>query len=227
MASFKLTAFCFLVFFVSTLQAQKHPVFYAGIEGYRHTDFENNSFTKLSIGSQIYQLKFFAPEIGFDHGGGVLRERSVFDEGIQLDNLIDGILRQRFTYSVLSLNPKLKFGEEDAYITFSPKYQVGRLKGESAYLEYSGTNNRYLGLKESEDASIKISFWSFAVGFEGIQITSKYWFALSLHYTLVDANKVWDTMEFSAEDAFIQSATTPTIGLGFRFYYNPFGSEND
>jgi len=44
---------------------------------------------------------------------------------------------------------------------------------------------------------------------------------------LVDANEVWNTMEFSAEEAFMQSASTSTIGLGFRFYYNPFASEND
>ncbi|MDR9456431.1 MAG: hypothetical protein RI572_03375 [Salegentibacter sp.] len=59
-----------------------------------------------------------------------------------------------------------------------------------------------------------------------MQITSKYWFGLSLHYTLVDTNNVWDTMEFSAQDAYVRSTLTSTIGLGVRFYYNPFGSEN-
>ena len=227
MASFKLI-FVFLLFLcISQIQAQKHPVFYAGFEGYRHTDFEDNSFGKFSVGSQIYQIKFFAPEIGFDYGGGTLPERSVFGENFNIQDPRKGLLRQRFKFSVITLNPKLKFGEEDAYITFSPKYHIGRLRGEAAYLEYSGDNNRYIGAKESEEAKIKTSFWSFSIGFEGLQITSKYWFALSLHYTLVDANNVWDTMEFSSEDAFMQSASTSTIGLGFRFYYNPFASEND
>lgn len=226
MAPFKLIAFCFLILCVSETHAQKHPVFYGGIEMYRNTGFENNSFGKFSVGSQIYQIKFFAPEIGFDLGGGTLRERDVFGENAQLDNLSDGLLRQRFKFSVLTLNPKLKFGKEDAFITFSPKYHIGKLRGEAAYLEYSD-DNRYIGLKESEDSKIDLSFWSFSIGFEGLQITSKYWFALSLHYTLINANDVWDTMAFSAEDAFIQSASTSTIGLGFRFYYNPFGSEDD
>ncbi|PRX45266.1 hypothetical protein SAMN05878281_0337 [Salegentibacter salegens] len=212
---------------ISKIQAQKHPVFYAGFEGYRHTDFENNSFGKFSVGSQIYQIKFFAPEIGFDYGGGSLSERTVFGDNFNIQDPRKGLLRQRFTYSVLTFNPKLKFGEEDAYITFSPKYHIGRLKGEAAYLEYRGDNNRYIGVKESEEAKFNTSFWSFAIGFEGLQITAKYWFALSLHYTLVDANEVWNTMEFSAEDAFMQSASTSTIGLGFRFYYNPFASKND
>lgn len=227
MASFKLIVFFILLGSLFQAQAQKHPVFYAGIEAYRHTGFENNGFVQFSVGSQIYQLKFFAPEIGFDYGGSLLRKRSVFGENFNIDNPIKGLLRQRFTYSVLTLNPKLKFGEDDAYITFSPKYHIGTLKGETAYLEYSGDNNRYVGLKEGEESKIKTSFWSFAIGFEGIQISSKYWFGLSIHYTLVDANEVWDTMEFSAEDAFIQSASTSTIGIGLRFYYNPFGSEND
>lgn len=209
------------------LRAQKHPVFYGGLEMYRHTSFENNGFIKLSVGSQIYQLKFFAPEVGFDYGGGTLQERSVFDESLFVDNLSEGLLRQRFTFSVLTLNPKLKFGEEDAYLTFSPKYHIGRLNGEAAYLEYSGNNNRYISLKEGNESRINTSFWSFAIGFEGLQITSKYWFGLSLHYTLVDANNVWDTMEFSVQDAYLRSALTSTIGLGVRFYYNPFSSEND
>ena len=227
MAPFKLIFIGFLFLCISKVHAQKHPVFYAGFEGYRHTDFEDKSFGKLSIGSQIYQIKFFAPEIGFDFGGGLLRERSVFGENFNIENPVKGLLRQRFKFSVLTLNPKLKFGDEDAYITFSPKYHIGRLKGEAAYLEYSGPNNRYIGPKESEESKFKTSFWSFSIGFEGLQITPKYWFALSLHYTLINANDVWDTMQFSAEDAFIQSASTSTIGLGFRFYYNPFGSEND
>ncbi|PKD16533.1 hypothetical protein APR41_09325 [Salegentibacter salinarum] len=226
MASFKLIAFCFLFLFVSKLQAQKHPVLYAGFEAYRHTGFEDNSFGKFSVGSQIYQIKFLAPEIGFDYGGGTLPERTVFGKNFNIQDPRKGLLRQRFKFSVLILNPKLKFGEEDAYITFSPKYHIGTLRGEAAYLEYSD-DNRYIGLKESENSKIDLSFWSFAIGFEGLQITSKYWFALSLHYTLVNANDVWDTMGFSAEDAFMQSASTSTIGLGFRFYYNPFGSEND
>lgn len=209
------------------LQAQKHPVFYAGIEGYRHTDFENNRFSKFSVGSQIYQIKFFAPEIGFDFGGGLLQERSIFGENFDIQNPIKGFLRQRFRFSVITINPKLKFGGYDAYITFSPKYHIGRLRGEAGYLEYSGGDNQYIDGKESEESRIKTSFWSFAIGFEGIQITSKYWLTLSLHYTLINANDVWDGMEFSAEDAFMQSASTSTIGLGFRFYYNPFGSDND
>ena len=227
MASLKLICFSLLLLCISEIQAQKHPVFYAGFEGYRHTYFEDNSFGKFSVGSQIYQIKFLAPEIGFDYGGGTLPERTVFGENFNIQDPRKGLLRPRFKFSVFTFNPKLKFGEEDAYITFSPKYHIGRLNGEAAYLEYSGTNNRYIGLKDGEDTTIKTSFWSFSIGFEGLQITAKYWFALSLHYTLVDANEVWDTMEFSAEDAFIQSASTSTIGLGFRFYYNPFGSEND
>jgi hypothetical protein len=158
MASFKLIFFSLLLLCISEIQAQKHPVFYGGIEMYRHTAFENKGFAKFSIGSQVYQIKFFAPEIGFDYGGSPLQERSVFGENFNIENPIKGLLRQRFTYSVLIFNPKLKFGDEDAYITFSPKYHTGRLRGEATYLEYSGDNNRYVGLKESEDAIIKTSF---------------------------------------------------------------------
>src|SRR6056297_1322891 len=221
MASFKLILFSLLLLGISQMHAQKHPVFYTGFEGYRHTDFEDNSFGKFSVGSQIYQIKFFAPEIGFDYGGGTLPERTIFGDDFTIQNPIKGLLRQRFKFSVFTINPKLKFGEEDAYITFSPKYHIGRLIGEAAYLEYKGDNNRYIGVKESEKSKVDISFWSFGIGFEGIQISPKYWFGLSIHYTLVNANDVWDAMEFSTEDAFIQSASTSTIGLGFRFYYNP------
>lgn len=226
MAYLKLIIFCLLFPCISQLQAQKHPVFYGGFEGYRHTSFEDNSFGAFSVGSQLYQFKIFAPEIGFDYGGSSLPERSVFDESVFVDHLSEGVLRQRFRFSVITLNPKLKFGEDDAYLTISPKYHIGRLNGEAAYFEYSD-NNRYISLKEGHESKIDTSFWSFAIGFEGFQISAKYWFGISLHYTLVNANDVWDTMEFSVKDAYIRSVSTSTIGLGLRFYYNPFGSEND
>lgn len=205
MASFKLILSGFLLHCFSQVQAQKHPVFYGGIEMYRHTGFEDNGFIQFSVGSQVYQFKFLAPEIGYVYGGGSLPELNVYGKSVQIDNLIDGLLRQKFSYSVLTLNPKLKFGEEDAYITFSPKYHFGNYSGQAAYYEYSD-DNRYISFKEGEKAELDSSFWSFAIGFEGFQISDNYWFAISLEYTLVAANKVWDRMEFSSQKAFVQSA---------------------
>ncbi len=56
MAFIKLILFSLLFLCIFQLHAQKHPVFYAGIEAYRHTDFEDNRFGNFSVGSQIYQI---------------------------------------------------------------------------------------------------------------------------------------------------------------------------
>ena len=81
MAYFKLNLF--LLFFLAGVvqfHGQKNPVLYGGMELFRHTEFENNSFGNFSVGSQLFHWEIFAPEVGFSHYGGTFRERSIVRE---------------------------------------------------------------------------------------------------------------------------------------------------
>ena len=226
MASFKIISYCLLFLCISQLQAQKHPVFYGGIEFYRNSTFSNSRYSSLNIGSQIYQVKFFAPEIGFTHYWGAIDEIENYINP-QPSHIPHGKFLQGFNASFLSLNPKLKFGKEDAFLTINPVYHTGTMTGKAGYLEYSGINGRYESVAKSQRISEKYSFWSFAVGFEGLALTNRYWFALSLHYTTINARGVWKQLDFSEYDINPDTGYINTIGFGIRFYYNPFGSKND
>lgn len=224
MASFKLILSSLLFLCLFQLHAQKHPVFYAGINLYRNATFDDKTYGSYEVGAQVYQLKFFAPEIGFTRYWGGLENRNIYRDS-PVNSFPHGVFKQDFSASLLTFNPKLKFGREDAFITFNPKYHIGYIKARGDYLVYKP--NGFSTLGERQDIQDRVAFWSFALGFEGFQITSKYWFGITLNYTTVNAMKVWNKLDFSQYGVKARSSHINTIGFGLRFYYNPFASKND
>lgn len=225
-------AYCRLIFIFFLIfagnfhaSAQKYPAFYIGLDLYRQTDFKNNTFGNFNIGSQLFHWKIFAPEIGFEHYSGTLEEDNINIEGSG-SPFYDGVFRKRFSGNFLSLNPKLKFGKNDAYLYISPKYHIGKVIAKGRYFELDESEAAYK-LRESQKMSAPIWFWSFSIGFEGLAITDKYWFALFLNYTEISANDAFSLLDFSEQDIKTTGINTTTIGFGIRFYYNPFPSEND
>lgn len=210
----------FLFFFSSEVKAQKHPVFYVGFDYYRDTGFSDNMYGNLNVGAQVYQWKFFAPEVGLDLYAGWI-------DDIEIKNPSDvnaqplALYDQDFSAALFTFSPKLKFGKDDAFLTFSPKYHIGTLKAKGHYSELM-SNGGY-GLEEQQKATVPVSFWSFAVGVEGLAIrTDSYWFTLSLHYTLLDVEKAFKELDFSEKNINSSFSGNSTLGLGVRFYWNAF-----
>ena len=201
------------------LQAQKNPVLYGGMELFRHTDFENNSFGNFNIGSQLYHWKFFAPEVGFTHYGGTFRERGIAHKpGIY--TVTPGLYNMNFNANVFSFTPKIKLGRDDAFLSFSPTWHAGTANAAGRYYVLEG--RRYF-LEESQKKSAPVSFWSFSLGVEGFAIQEeKYWFTIFLTYAEVDANAPLSQLDFTEYEIHTSNITTSTIGLGIRFYFNPF-----
>lgn len=210
----------FLFLFSSEAKAQKHPVFYGGFEYYRHTGYLNDMYGNFNIGAQVYQWKFFAPEVGFDLYAGSKDDIEVnnpSDSNAQPIALFD----QDFSAALFTISPKLKFGKEDAFFTLSPKYHIGTLKAKGNYLELMNSGD--YGLEEQQKERVPVSFWSFAVGVEGLAIrTESYWFTLSLHYTLLDVEKAFKELDFSEKNINRSFSGSSTVGLGIRFYWDPF-----
>ena len=201
------------------LRAQKNPVLYGGMELFRHTDFENNSFGNFSLGSQLYHWKFFAPEIGFSHYGGTFRERGISHKpGIY--TITPGLFNMNFNANVITFTPKIKVGKDDAFLSFSPTYHRGTAKAIGRY--YVLENRRYV-LEEGQKERVPVAFWSFSLGVEGFAIQEeKYWFTIFLTYTEVDANAPISRLNFTDYSIHTSDISTSTIGLGIRFYINPF-----
>lgn len=189
-------------FFISSgifqISAQKNPVLYAGFDYYRDTEFKNNSFGNFNIGSQLFHWNFFAPEIGFEYYHGTLEDRNFRSENFGRQ-IAGGIFESNFSASFLSFNPKLKFGRDDAFFSLSPKYHVGKVVARGRYFKLNENGRNYI-LEESQKRSSPVWFWSFSIGFEGLAITEKYWFALFLNYTEVSANDAFSLLDFSEYD---------------------------
>ena len=225
MAYFRLNLFVLLfVVAVFPLHGQKNPVLYGGLELFRHTGFESNSFGNFNVGSQLYHWKFIAPEVGLSHYRGTLREQDIFNEPRPY-TIAPALLQKNFNANFFTVTPKIKIGKEDAFISFSPNYHVGTINAIGRYYELDGS--RYL-LEERQKRSAPVSFWSFSLGVEGLAVQEeKYWFTLFLIYTEVDANAALSKLNFSQYDIDTFGENTTTIGLGIRIYYNPFPVKED
>ncbi|MDT0675685.1 hypothetical protein [Autumnicola musiva] len=206
--------------------AQNHPVFYAGLDLYRNTSFKDNVYGSFNVGAQVYQIGFFAPEVGYNYYAGWLPDREINKSNQNRFQYPDAIFEQEFSSSVLTLTPKLKFGKEDAFLVISPKYHIGNLSTRASYFVNDNGDGKF-PLTKFQESKSHISYWSFAIGFEGLQISSKYWFALSLNYNAARIDDNWKALDFSSYNLKARAAGIACLGFGIRFYYDPFASEND
>ena len=205
--------------------SQEFPVFYAGTDIYYYSGLTSNVYGNLNVGSQVIKLGFFAPEVGYSTFFGAYPEREI-KEGDPNYGYPDAIYRQKFTSSVLTLAPKLKFGREDAFLVFIPKYHIGTVKTGASYYVNDNDDGSF-PLVESQQIRTATSYWSFALGFEGINISDKSWFSLTLNYSNLNAGEFAESLDFSEYDIKSKRGNTKTIGFGVRFYLAPFRSEND
>ncbi|WP_156877269.1 hypothetical protein [Salinimicrobium terrae] len=193
------------------------------MELFRHTEFEDNSFGNLNMGSQLYHWKIFAPEVGFSRYGGTFRERGIANEpGVYF--ITPAMFHMNFNANVFTFTPKMKLGKQDAFLSFSPTYNIGTANANGAYYVLDG--KQYV-LEKGQKKSSPVSFWSFSLGVEGLAIQEeKYWFTIFLTYSNVDANAALSKLDFSEYDISTNN-TTSTIGIGIRLYYNPFPVKDD
>lgn len=200
--------------------AQNHPVIYAGFEYYRNTGFNNNSIGNFNVGAQVYQWEFFAPEIGYDLYFGALNDQNILNPNDPNAKSFER-LEKSFNASLITLSPKLKFGKEDAFLIISPKYHLGSVNAKGDYFVLM--NNGNYGLEERKKTSVPVSFWSFSVGLEGLAVKiDSYWFTLAVHYTFLNTDKAFQKLDFSEYNISTTFSSSSTIGLGLRFYWDPF-----
>jgi|GEM_PF-3427472 len=202
--------------------AQKHPVLYAGFEYYPHTGFKDNAFYNVSFGSQIYQWKFLAPEVGINYSMGIIPERE-FVEGPDPNAIPAAIYKSNFTSFSISLAPKLKFGNEEAALVLIPEYNIGNRNAKGNYLVYNG-NERY-DLEEKQTYSKNQNYWSFAAGVEGQVLNVDHlWFSFYLKYTRLNSEEVLGALDFSDYNFKSEGGSGDGYALGIRVYYDLFSA---
>lgn len=205
--------------------AQEYPAFYVGTDVYYHTSFSDNIYGNLNLGTQVTKLGFFAPEVGYSffYGGYPQRE---LKEGDPNYGYPDALFSHSFTSAVWTLAPKLKFGREDAFLVFIPKYHIGNITKKGSYF-INEKNDGSFPLEKSQKIKEKTSYWTFSLGFEGLQISDNFWFGLTLNYAALNIKETEENLDFSDYDIKVGWSNTQTIGFGLRFYIAPFNSEND
>ncbi|MGA8853735.1 MAG: hypothetical protein WB492_06120 [Christiangramia sp.] len=214
--------FILIIFSGFTSLAQKHPVLYGGFEYYRHTGFKDNAFYNLDFGSQLYQWKFLAPEVGVNFFAGIRPERE-FIEGPDPNVVPYAIYNSSFTSFSISLAPKLKFGNEEAALVIIPQYNFGKQYAKGNYLVYNG-NERY-DLEQQEKYSQDQNYWSFSAGIEGQLLNVDHlWFSFYLKYTRLDSRQVIEALDFSEYGFNSNGGSKDGLGLGLRVYYDLFSA---
>ncbi len=213
--------FILAIFCSAVSIAQKHPVLYGGAEYYRDKGFESNSYVALQFGSQLFQWKFLAPEVGFDAYLGSPAEVE-FNYIGEPNSIPEAKLKTQFSSYFFSISPKLKFGNEEAALVILPQYNIGKIHARGDYLVYNG--NLY-ALEERQKLSANQSFWSFAAGVEGqIFDVDHLWFAVYLKYTLLNSEEIIERIDFAGTDFNVNGGSSDGIGIGLRVYYDLFSA---
>ncbi len=201
--------------------SQKYPVLYGGVEYYRDTGFEENAYINLNVGSQLFQWKFLAPEVGFDsyYGSPGTREFNYVGEP---NSIAESKLKIQFSSYFFSLAPKLKFGDEEAALVLIPQYNIGKTKARGDLLVYNGD---LYALEERNRYSENSSFWSFAVGAEGqIFNVDNLWFSLFFKYSFLNSEYAVESLDFSEYEIKAVGGSNDGLGVGFRVYYDLFSA---
>lgn len=205
---------CLLLLSSFPVFSQKYPVIYGGLDYFRNVGFEGNAYWNLHFGSQVYEWKFLAPEIGIDYySGSPVEQNYNFDDP---QSIPEAKLKSRFSSFTFSLAPKLKFGDQEAALVIIPRYNFGTISSRGDHLFYNG--NLY-ALEERSKYSEPASFWSFAAGIEGDFLGTEYlWFSLLLKYSLLDSENALHSLDFSDHRIRPSGGSSSGIGIGFRVY---------
>ena len=208
-----LTTFFILVSFTLFSQIDT-PEIYIDLGVYFEDEFEPKPriYSNASIGVELFSYKFIAPEIEIAYFAGAdLSETYTF-------NIDDGTesgwgLRRSMEASVITLSPKLFYGDKELRFVLIPEYNIANIRAKGVYAEISRE-------KVIQYARAKSYFWSASMGLEGFAWSESTRFGLYLNYSALDAGKALNQLDFDQQQGFSQNYNTKTLGLSVRLMYN-------
>lgn len=155
---------------------------FAFVSGYRNTGFDNNLFTDVELGANLWSEKRISLEVSVGYLGSRLRDqRVVFNENdIELEQSIQSNIRSvRFAAGI---NLRLSSRENYWITSFVKLNYVPNARFTSRLFEIRNINN--VALKETLQASSSHKFINVGLGIEGFLDDKESWIgSLSLVYT--------------------------------------------
>jgi hypothetical protein len=189
---------------------------FGGADYFRNTGFNDNAYLGFNFGSQLFQWKVIAPEVGYEYHSGVVRDHIELhpeDPNARPPSK----LSSRFSSHSFFVAPKLKIGKQEAALVIIPQYNIGTLKARGELLEDTGRN--YV-LTERQEVENDISFWSFAAGIEGdffdLELLH---FSLLLKYHLLDTKNPLRQIDLENSDLLSTGGSKDGLGVSFRVYF--------
>lgn len=196
---------------------QNRPIVFGGIDYYRDTGFEENSYLDFNVGTQLFRWKFIAPEVGFEHYFGLANENNELNPN-DPNARAPSKLKTRFSTSSLSLAPKLIFGNEEAALVIIPQYNFGKINARGDLLKDTGKS--YV-LDDQQKIKESISYFSIAAGVEGQFFDSEILhFSLFLKYNFLNSEETLKQIDIPQSRLNSNGGSAEGLGIGIRAYFD-------
>lgn len=196
---------------------QNRPILFGGIDYYRDTGFEENSYLDFNVRTQLFRWKFIAPEVGFEHYFGLVNENNELNPN-DPNARAPSKLKTRFSTSSLSLAPKLIFGNEEAALVIIPQYNFGKINARGDLLKDTGKS--YV-LDDQQKIKESISYFSIAAGVEGQFFDSEILhFSLFLKYNFLNSEDTLKQIDIPQSRLNSNGGSAEGLGIGIRAYFD-------
>lgn len=198
-----------LLFFTSNSFSQiRSPEAFISFGGFFEEELDPNAYLGLSVGTELFALKFFAPEIDLTFYSGVRK-----DEDWTIDNQgeIDfrSYMRWDFDSWVWGFGPKFFIQDDYNRVVLIPKYHFGK---QTANGQYWDSDN----LKVKQRTNTKFNFWTVSLGYELVHKDKIGKIGIYLTYTGFNAGKSLNQLDFLEQGYGKRNFNTKAIGLTVR-----------
>lgn len=202
-----------------SVQAQFNPQIYVGIQGMYDKGFENNTYGAFEFGAEILKYRFLSPEVGLKYYVGSPNELETlnFDQNPPVGT---AKFDSRFKSFVISLGPKISFGNEEAALVLLPEFNIGNIR---TFKRSFIPDGRFYETDENIDDKQNISFWNFSAGIQGNFFDlDRIAFSVLVTYTTLDTKQVFNELQFENTTRNYSAGSKDGIGLTVRAYFDIF-----
>ncbi|WP_282048903.1 hypothetical protein [Maribacter aquivivus] len=188
------------------------PSLYGEYDVFIDEEFNQNTYHKITFGSELTSFKFIAPEVDVSYYYGINSREKHFAEQTGPPTY-NAYLNEHFEGFIWGFSPKLFYEEEGTRVVFIPKYHFGTIRAKGNFLD-------------SDDVALekviksKMYYWSFALGIEESKWSNNATYGFYLIYNGLNAGKALNQLDYSPQQFSNKNYNTRTIGLGIRISYN-------
>lgn len=188
------------------------PNFYGEYSIFIDPEFNDNTFHKITFGSELTSFKFIAPEVDVSYYYGINSQENHFAEQTGPSSY-DAYLNEYFKGFIWGFSPKLYYEEEGTRVVLIPKYHFGKIKATGDFFD-----SDYVSLEK--EIKSKMYYWSFALGIEESKWSNNATYGFYLIYNGLNAGKALNELDFDAQSFTKDNYNTRTVGIGIRISYN-------